>query len=204
MFVYYIYIGTCTRILGNSATHCKLQNNSIVHTTYPVSYYVQETSFINMELYQSNHVSATSNEIDKNINQFDDGWEEVPSKQFRRKKRTPISPLIKIDQYIIILCGIPGSGKSEFAEKLCRLNPLKFARVSQDVLGSRKKCENACRQSLRDGRIPIIDRCNFDSSQRIHFLSIAAEHKVAVDCIVFQYSRQVRKSIGCSKIQRND
>ena len=91
--------------------------------------------------------------------------------------------------FIMILCGIPGSGKSTFSDMLLNANPTKFVRISQDVLGKRKKCENACKKALRDNKIPIIDRCNFNSDQRQYFLSIASEYNVPVDCIVFQYDK---------------
>jgi predicted kinase len=44
---------------------------------------------------------------------------------------------------------------------------------------------------LREGRCPVIDRCNFDLTQRKHFLSIAREYKAPVDCIVFQFDRKL-------------
>lgn len=39
-------------------------------------------------------------------------------------------------------------------------------RVSQDKLGSRKRCEKLAMDSLRHGRDIVIDRCNFDVGQR--------------------------------------
>lgn len=93
--------------------------------------------------------------------------------------------------FMIVLVGVPGSGKSTFADMLVKGNPSRYVRVNQDKLKTRKKCERLCRGSLQKGKVPIIDRCNFDPSQRQHFLSIANDFGIPVDCIVFSYSMQV-------------
>jgi predicted kinase len=149
----------------------------------------------------------------------DDGgcWETVVTKPKRKLKKTNVIASIagatnnasysksihgngnENGNVMILLVGLPGSGKSHFAQALARRNK-KYIRISQDVLKTRPKCESLCRRTLQDGNIPIIDRCNFDSTQRQHFLNIAAEFEsefkdkdkipVAVDCIVFRYSAQ--------------
>ena len=123
----------------------------------------------------------------------DDGWNDVPSRQNKKKMKSPLPDVEPCTPSIMMLCGIPGSGKSKFAEMLISVNPLKFERISQDVLGTRNKCERACKAALRNGKIAIIDRCNFNAQQRLHFTSIAVEFNVPVDCIVFQYSREVSR-----------
>ena len=92
---------------------------------------------------------------------------------------------------MILLVGIPGSGKSTFAKMLTKLQPSKYVRINQDELGNRRECERLCRNALARGKVPIIDRCNFDLSQRRHFLSIAIEARVPVDCVVFCYPADV-------------
>jgi predicted kinase len=88
---------------------------------------------------------------------------------------------------MLILAGVPGSGKSTLAESLIAGKPWMYVRVNQDTLGSRRECEDLARKVLQDGKCPIIDRCNFDPTQRKHFLNIALSFKVPVDCVVFQY-----------------
>jgi predicted kinase len=101
------------------------------------------------------------------------------------------------DPRMILLVGIPGSGKSTFADNLVSksTNPDKFVRISQDQLKTRKKCEKKCREALTDGKIPIIDRCNFNKDQRKHFIDIASEFDIdcysSIDCVFFDYNKQV-------------
>lgn len=77
-------------------------------------------------------------------------------------------------QLLVVLVGIPGSGKSTFARKLMDGAPAgrEWKRVSQDVLGSRGKCVSAAETALRRGAHVVIDRCNFDVSQRRHWLEL--------------------------------
>ena len=96
-------------------------------------------------------------------------------------------------QLLLVLVGIPGSGKSTFASSLLS-SPLllksaaaatrPWRRVSQDVLGSRGKCIRAATRALSAGEHVLIDRCNFDREQRAHWLGLQAEqppsHRVAV------------------------
>jgi len=139
-------------------------------------------------------------DIDANGGDGDDGgWETVAKNPKRKLKISAIASLagatnassksINNGNFMILLVGLPGSGKSHFAQALAMRNK-KYIRISQDVLKNRRKCESLCRRTLQDGNIPIIDRCNFDSTQRLHFLNIAAEFKMPVDCIVFRYSAQ--------------
>mmetsp|Transcript_7784 Transcript_7784/g.11423 ORF Transcript_7784/g.11423 Transcript_7784/m.11423 type:complete len:215 (+) Transcript_7784:83-727(+) len=125
----------------------------------------------------------------------EDGWETVPSKR-SRKKKPPQRPPVPVpsnnafNPFMIMLVGIPGSGKSFFSQTLVNANPAKYERICQDVLKSRQRCEIACRKALRTGKTVIIDRCNFDRDQRDTFMSIAHEFNVMVDCVVFRYRKE--------------
>lgn len=133
----------------------------------------------------------------------DSGWDTVPNRTDRRKARRkrdndePPPPSIeflppnaangKYQQFMLMLTGVPGSGKSTFAESLVAGKPWMYVRVNQDTLGNRRECEDLTRRILKDGKCPVIDRCNFNPAQRKHFLDIAVSFSVPVDCIVFQY-----------------
>lgn len=93
-------------------------------------------------------------------------------------------------QVVIILVGLPGSGKSWFASQLQR-GDSRFVRINQDALGTRKKCEDSSRQALSRGESVIIDRCNFDSTQRQHWINIAKqEFGLPCHCVVFNYNKE--------------
>lgn len=89
--------------------------------------------------------------------------------------------------FVLILVGIPGSGKSHFASRLASSGM--FVRVSQDVLGNRYKCEDLTRKVLAEGKIAVIDRCNFDVKQRKNWIKIANEKGVHCECVLFNHNK---------------
>lgn len=91
---------------------------------------------------------------------------------------------------MLMLVGIPGSGKSTFAKSLESAAPQRFVRINQDALGNRKRCEQVTRQTLASQKICVIDRCNFNPAQRRYFLDIAREFCVPVDCISLELPKE--------------
>lgn len=64
---------------------------------------------------------------------------------------------------LVILVGLPGSGKSTFCQKL---NPSVWTVINQDTLKSRKACERAASVALSQGNRVVIDRTNASPTQR--------------------------------------
>eukprot|EP00397_Hematodinium_sp_SG-2012_P004880 GEMP01004895.1.p1 GENE.GEMP01004895.1~~GEMP01004895.1.p1 ORF type:complete len:1050 (+),score=252.46 GEMP01004895.1:58-3207(+) len=62
---------------------------------------------------------------------------------------------------VIILAGLPGSGKSTFSRGLRG-----WVVVNQDTLGSRNACLRKFYSAMRDGHRVVVDRCNFSKTQR--------------------------------------
>eukprot|EP00525_Craspedostauros_australis_P009136 CAMPEP_0198123698 /NCGR_PEP_ID=MMETSP1442-20131203/38128_1 /TAXON_ID= /ORGANISM="Craspedostauros australis, Strain CCMP3328" /LENGTH=309 /DNA_ID=CAMNT_0043782941 /DNA_START=53 /DNA_END=982 /DNA_ORIENTATION=- len=85
----------------------------------------------------------------------------------------PTQENIAFKPFMVMMCGLPGSGKSTLARALVQTMPFKFVRINQDELGNRRACEAMCRQTIHDGKCPIIDRCNFDLKQRQKWIDIA-------------------------------
>lgn len=85
-------------------------------------------------------------------------------------------------QRMVLLVGLQGSGKSTFAAGLVERG---WSRISQDELGTRRSCELMTEYELRLGHNVVIDRCNFDPSQRAHWIQLARERQVVVGCVVF-------------------
>lgn len=77
---------------------------------------------------------------------------------------------------MIILCGLPGSGKSTIAEVF--RERYEFVRVNQDDLKSKKRCIRVVEAALKNSRSVIIDRCNFDAPQRKVWVDLAKSFKV--------------------------
>ena len=55
-------------------------------------------------------------------------------------------------QLLVVLVGMPGSGKSTFAEELISQHPECWRRISQDVLGSRQRCIQRAKAALKQTR----------------------------------------------------
>ncbi|OEU16969.1 hypothetical protein FRACYDRAFT_239565 [Fragilariopsis cylindrus CCMP1102] len=128
--------------------------------------------------------------------------------------------------FMVLCVGLPGSGKSTFSRSLMKSNPTKFGRINQDELKTRQKCERKVKQmlllstststsstaitssessspqSIQQQRLcPIIDRCNFDMTQRSTWYRLAEECGAAdvdgggttipVDVVVFDIPYEV-------------
>lgn len=85
---------------------------------------------------------------------------------------------------LVLLIGLPGSGKSWFSSALEKRNvagKVAVDVVSQDESGSRSSCENAVSRR-RPGTMVVLDRCNPSRSERLDWLALAdvGENAVAV------------------------
>lgn len=72
---------------------------------------------------------------------------------------------------ILVLVGLPGSGKSTFASALHEYSYCKC--VNQDELKSRGLCLSAASEALTSSTHVIIDRCNQTKKQRDHWIQLA-------------------------------
>lgn len=68
---------------------------------------------------------------------------------------------ISSQQWLIVLMGVVGSGKSTLSTALVRQIP-GWCRVCQDDLGDRYACETMVKAALAQGKSVVIDRQNFD------------------------------------------
>ncbi|KAF9433544.1 hypothetical protein BGZ76_009302 [Entomortierella beljakovae] len=79
---------------------------------------------------------------------------------------------------MVVLAGLPGSGKSHFVATLMQEFPDHFVCISQDDLGSRSACERALGQAMRGPKksLPVtvfIDRCNPTARERKMWFELA-------------------------------
>lgn len=77
-------------------------------------------------------------------------------------------------QEVVVLVGAPGSGKSS----ACCQRFARHARVNQDTLKTKAKCEKACAQALARGESVVIDNQNKNVADRAAWLAAAREADV--------------------------
>ena len=85
-------------------------------------------------------------------------------------------------QLVLILCGIPGCGKSTLSKRIIHAingtgesmsNPLRLVHINQDVVKRRSIVEQYMQTALlQKEQSVIIDRCNFNEEQRNHWIQI--------------------------------
>ncbi|KAF9201243.1 Dual specificity protein phosphatase 23 [Haplosporangium sp. Z 27] len=115
------------------------------------------------------------------------------------------SPLVSAPK-LVILAGLPGSGKSHFISLLLQEFPEHFVRISQDELGSRAVCERLLAQSMRHQQqslavrgpkkaLPMtvfLDRCNPTIAERKEWYEVAFQPD---ETAIFWFSRSVEQCI---------
>jgi len=74
---------------------------------------------------------------------------------------------------MLILTGLPGSGKSTYAS---HFESDGWVRINQDILGSRDACLSLAAKTLSQGKNVIIDRCNTTKEQRAHWIRLALDY----------------------------
>ena len=94
-------------------------------------------------------------------------------------------------------CGLGRLGSDDFL-LTCSLSAFRrqFVRVNQDELGNRRRCEEKARLALLANKCPVIDRCNFDESQRLKWFQLVRD--------VQKHKRRPEQSEEQSSFQRTD
>lgn len=92
-------------------------------------------------------------------------------------------PNQKGGQYMVILCGFPGSGKSYYSKKY--IEPYGYIRINRDELKTMKKCLIKCRDELDKKNSIIIDNTNPSIKSRSEFIELANEYGIQCDIILF-------------------
>lgn len=83
-----------------------------------------------------------------------------------------IASLTSPKQELIILCGFPASGKSTFAKTY--LIPKGYVHINRDTLKTPKKCLDATKAALGDGKSVVVDNTNPGTEARSPYIAAAA------------------------------
>lgn len=75
---------------------------------------------------------------------------------------------------VVILTGLPGSGKST----VCNGWFPTYVRINQDTLGNRQACIDEMRKQLEAGQSIVVDRVNHTAQQRSFWIDIAKGYPV--------------------------
>jgi predicted kinase len=89
------------------------------------------------------------------------------------------------EPFVLMLMGLPGSGKSTIADTFVELEPWKYVCVNQDTLGDRHACLKLAEQVLSENKCPIIDRCHASFKNRIPFYELSKSFNVPVGIVIF-------------------
>ena len=91
---------------------------------------------------------------------------------------------------IIVLTGIPGSGKSTFYKKHFNDN---YVRVNLDTLKTRKKEDALIKECIENNKSFVVDNTNVTIEQRKKYIDIAKEYGYKI--ISYFFPVNVNKSI---------
>ncbi|EDV91399.1 uncharacterized protein F21D5.5 [Drosophila grimshawi] len=104
---------------------------------------------------------------------------------------------------MIIVVGLPGSGKSHFCAEVLDSKSYKIANA--DTLGSTQACLNACKQALIANQSCVVDNTNVDAASRKKFVALAVEMKVPCRCLVMNVTvSQAKHNIAYRELLDTD
>eukprot|EP00099_Drosophila_melanogaster_P022340 NP_649792.3 uncharacterized protein Dmel_CG9601 [Drosophila melanogaster] len=96
---------------------------------------------------------------------------------------------------MVIMVGLPGSGKSHFCSSF--FQPRGYKIVNADTLGSTQNCLTACKRFLDSGQSCVVDNTNVDAASRKKFLQLASEKMIPCRCLVMNVPvAQVKHNIA--------
>ncbi|XP_061395113.1 uncharacterized protein F21D5.5 [Musca vetustissima] len=96
---------------------------------------------------------------------------------------------------MIIMVGLPGSGKSHFCKKT--LAPLGYTIANADTVGSVQACLKICENALMSSTSCVVDNTNVDMESRKRFVELAKKLNAQCRCFVMNVSvGQVKHNIA--------
>ncbi|XP_034114949.1 uncharacterized protein F21D5.5 [Drosophila albomicans] len=149
-----------------------------------LSFYTPEVHFLNRRIEEWNKPDFEPSTVDVDIPQF-----EPSDVEFDTKKSE-----------MIIVVGLPGSGKSHFCADV--LATKGYVIANADTLGSTQACLTACQRALKSGKSCVVDNTNVDAASRKKFVALAQETKIPCRCFVMNVTpTQAKHNIVFRELQ---
>lgn len=98
----------------------------------------------------------------------------------------------KNDKEMIIMVGMPGSGKS-YLSKLISLEDNRYKIINRDTLKTMKKCLDKAEFEFKNGNCVIVDNTSPTPQDREKFIKIAKKYNYFVKCVNVNTSEQLSK-----------
>lgn len=106
----------------------------------------------------------------------------VDFKQILDKTKIQKNPEFeKRKKEMIVMVGLPGSGKSTFASKT--VMPHKYTRINRDILKTQDKCVRKCKEALEAGENVVIDNSCASGRSRKVWIDLAKQFGYKIRCI---------------------
>ncbi|UJR21062.1 hypothetical protein I4U23_024162 [Adineta vaga] len=109
---------------------------------------------------------------------------------------------------VIVMCGLPASGKSWFVKK--HIVPHKYEYINRDEVGTWQRCVAMAETALKKQQSVVIDNTNLDIESRQRYTVVAKKFNVPCRCFVMNVSREhaqhnnlFRKMIGTDSAHKD-
>ncbi|CAF0825136.1 unnamed protein product [Adineta ricciae] len=92
---------------------------------------------------------------------------------------------------LIVMCGLPASGKSWFVKK--HIVSHKYEYINRDEVGTWQKCVKMAETALSKQQSAVIDNTNLDKESRLRYVEVAKKFQVPCRCFIMNVSLEHAK-----------
>ena len=156
---------------------------------------VSERKGKTLAFYTPKEYFGPSNKEMRERTQFLGGEYEEPAPEVLTTRAALASGYLQ-GPVMLILCGVQGSGKSTFCERLLEGNADRWVHLAQDTInggksGKREKVEEAAKEALQNNKSVVIDRMHLDETQRAYFVEVAKSVGVSAHAVALSPDKDV-------------
>ena len=161
--------------------------NLSINKKNKISYYVPEEIFMQHKI---NYVPNCKDNSIIYINEYYENYDELTENiEF---------PSPQKEQEIIIMCGLPGSGKSKIAFDIYGQQN-NYVIISKDVYKTRSM--TVIKQSLKKKLSVVIDDTNIDIKNREIYIKLSKENNIPIKCVHVNTSLNLCKHLNDMRVE---